>query len=66
MIKLLRFLQGVKAMKLATVLLTSIAGSEIAWHWYTVTVMSIQDSLQIAAIAAIAVLCAVIGWGTEV
>lgn len=52
-------------MKLAAALLTGMGSSEIAWHWYSVTVMSIGTSLQLIVVFTIAIACAVIGWGLE-
>lgn len=53
-------------MKLASAILTAIGGSEIAWYWYSASVLTISQSLAVIAIFAFAVLFAVIGWGTEV
>ena len=53
-------------MKLCTAVLLGVLGSEIAWHWYTHTVLGLAQLFPLVFTAVLAVICAAIGWGTEV
>lgn len=53
-------------MKIAAVAIAGIIISELAWAYYTSTVLTITQSLELMLLTAIVVMCAVIGWGVDV
>lgn len=51
--------------KIATTVLVGIILSELAWAFYTYTVLTIGQSLELMVLTAFAVVCGILGWGLE-